>query len=86
MTKHPNDSLKQQVYNALFSDIINGSYPADGPRPDNSVQRVVRQPVSVRRLVEVHTTPVTKKEISRLTYLPRRRQRVSYAAVQRRLS
>ena len=65
--------------------VINGSYPADGPRPDNSVQRVVRQPVSVRRLVEVHTIPVTKKEISRLTYLPRRRQRVSYAAVQRRL-
>ena len=29
MTKHPNDSLKQQVYNALFSDIINGNYPAD---------------------------------------------------------
>ena len=29
MTKHPNDSLKQQVYNDLFSDIINGNYPAD---------------------------------------------------------
>jgi hypothetical protein len=38
-----------------------GGYPADGAWPDNRVKRVVRQAMSLRRLIEIHTTPVTKK-------------------------